>query len=233
MSLDPGRAAPSGGGTTVTPLTSTPYFIFGETAEIQPPQPTASQTMPVSMALPPPFVTSATRANLGLPDTLVFTIPRSGEAQEFTNTGIPIVPDELFLNPGIQSEEAPRIDEAVNVPYGNVTPTGQASLPPGAQKAISEICDQYLRQSSGKYWGVAAIPKGIAAMPPIAAILQQYLAMGIAAMLLQHCNCGCVAAVLLQYLVAAILLQWGHCCNTLCTLQQSAMPQRIAATLWQ
>ena len=68
----------------------------------------------------------------------------------------------------------------------------------------------------GKYWGVAAIPKGIAAMPPIAAILQQYLAMGIAAMLLQHCNCGCVAAVLLQYLVATILLQYcsnafGHC----------------------
>ena len=77
------------------------------------------------------------------------------------------------------------------------------------------------------------MPKGIAAMPPVAAILQQYLAMGIAAMLLQHCNCGCIAAVLLQYLVAAILLQWGHCCNTLCALQQSAMPQRIAATLRQ
>ena len=27
-----------------------------------------------------------------------------------------------------------------------MTPTGQAPLPPGAQKAISEICDQYLRQ---------------------------------------------------------------------------------------
>ena len=90
-----------------------------------------------------------------------------------------------------------------------------------------------LSPSSGKYWGVAAIPKGIAAMPPIAAILQQYLAMGIAAMLLQHCNCGCVATVLLQYLVAAILPQWGHCCNTLCALQQFAMPQRIAATLRQ
>ena len=89
------------------------------------------------------------------------------------------------------------------------------------------------RSTSGKYWGVAAIPKGIAAMPPIAAILQQYLAMGIAAMLLQHCNCSCIAAVLLQYPVAAILPQWGHCCNTLCALQQSAMPQRIAATLRQ
>ena len=75
--------------------------------------------------------------------------------------------------------------------------------------------------ASGKYWGVAAIPKGIAAMPPIAA------------MLLQRCNCGCVAAVLLQYLVAAILPQWGHCCNTLCALQQSTMPQGIATTLRQ
>ena len=75
--------------------------------------------------------------------------------------------------------------------------------------------------TSGKYWGVAAIPKGIAAMPHIAA------------MLLQHCNCGCVAAVLLQYLVVAILPQWGHCCNTLCALLQSAMPQGIAATLQQ
>ena len=87
--------------------------------------------------------------------------------------------------------------------------------------------------SSGKYWGVAAIPEGIAAMPPIAAILQQYLAMGIAAMLLQHCNCSCIATVLLQYRVAAILPQWGHCCNTHCALQQSTMPQRIAATLRQ
>ena len=85
----------------------------------------------------------------------------------------------------------------------------------------------------GKYWGVAAMPKGIAAMPHIAAILQQHLAMGIAAMLLQHCNCSCIAAVLLQCRVAAILPQWGHCCNTLCALQQSAMPQRIAATLRQ
>ena len=62
----------------------------------------------------------------------------------FTNTGILIIPDEV--GPGIQSEEAPNIDEAVNVPSGNVTPMGQAPLPPGAQKVISEICDQYLRQ---------------------------------------------------------------------------------------
>ena len=131
---------------SATPLTSTPYFIFGETAEIQPPQPTASQTMPIPVTLPSSFVDPAIRANTDDADFNPFTIPRSGEAQEFTNTGIPIVPDELFLNSGIQSEEAPRIDEAVNVPSGNVTPTRQAPLPPGAQKAISEICDQYLRQ---------------------------------------------------------------------------------------
>ena len=129
---------------SVNPPASTPYFVFGETAEIQPDYPTASQTMPVSMALPPPFVTSATRANLGLSDTSFFTIPRFGEAQGFTNTGIPIIPDEI--GPGLQSEEAPQVDESVNVPFGNMTPTGQAPLPPRAQKAISEICDQYLRQ---------------------------------------------------------------------------------------
>ena len=47
---------------------------------------------------------------------------------------------------GGESEEAPNVDEAVNVPFGNVTPIGQALFPPGAQKAVSEICDQYLRQ---------------------------------------------------------------------------------------
>ena len=93
--------------------------------------------------------------------------------------------------------------------------------------------------TSGKYWGVAAIPKGIAAMPPIAAILQQYLAMGIAAMLLQHCNCSCIAAVLLQYLVAAILPQYAvrivairnastHCRN----IAAMTCCCNIAACLW-
>ena len=119
---------------SVSPLTSTPYFIFGETAEIQPPQPTASLTMPTPVTLPPSFVNLAIRANANDADFNLFTIPKSGEAQEYTNTGIPIVPDELFLNPGIQSEEAPHWKEAVNenAPSGNVTPTGQAPLPPGA-----------------------------------------------------------------------------------------------------
>ena len=97
---------------SVSPLTSTPYFIFGETTEIQPPQPTASQTMPVPVTLPPSFVDAAIRANADDADfnSSFFTIPKSGEAQGYTNTGIPIVPDELFLNPGIQSEEAPTLE---------------------------------------------------------------------------------------------------------------------------
>ena len=47
---------------------------------------------------------------------------------------------------GIPAEEVPRIGENTNVPSGNVTLTGQAFLPPEAQKTISEICEQYLRQ---------------------------------------------------------------------------------------
>ena len=109
---------------SVNPPASTPYFVFGETAEIQPDYPTTSQTMPISMALPPTFVDPAIRANTDDANFNPFTIPQFGEAQRFTNTGIPIIPDELFLNPGIQSEEAPTVDEAVNVPSGNVTPTG-------------------------------------------------------------------------------------------------------------
>ena len=133
---------------SVNPPTSTAYFVFGENVKIQPDHPTASQTMPVPVTSSPSFADPAIRANTDDADFNPFTIPKPGGAQEFTNTRIPIVPDELFLNSGIQSEEAPYWKEAVNVnvPSGNVIPTGQASLPPGAEKAISEICDQYLRQ---------------------------------------------------------------------------------------
>ena len=133
---------------SVSPLTSTPYFTFGETAEIQPPQPTASQTMPVPVTSSSSFVDPAIRANTDGADFEPFTLLKPRRAQGSEDTDIPFVPDELFLNPGTQTEEAPRWKETVNVnvPSGNVTPTGQAPLPPGAQKAISEICDQYLRQ---------------------------------------------------------------------------------------
>ena len=52
------------------------------------------------------------------------------------------------------------------------------------------------QNTSGKYWVVEAIPKGVAKMPPIAIILQQYFTMGIATMLVHHCNCSCIAVVL-------------------------------------
>ena len=128
------------------PPVSTIDFVFGETAEIQPDYPTASQTELVSMTSPPSFIDPATRATTGYADfnPSFFTIPEFGEAQGSTLTGIPIGPDVTGRR--VQSEEAPHGDENVNVPSGNVTPTGQAPLPPGAQKAISDICDQYLRQ---------------------------------------------------------------------------------------
>ena len=109
---------------TVTPPVSAPSFVFGETAEIQPAQPTVSQTAPVSTTFSPSFINPTTRVKTEYSDfsPSFFTAPKIEEAQEFTNTGIPIVPS------------------------GNVTPTGQASLPPGAQKTITEICDQHLRQ---------------------------------------------------------------------------------------
>ena len=73
--------------------------------------------MRVPVTLPPSFVDPAIRANAGDADfnSSFFTIPKSGEAQGYANTGIPIVPDELFLNPGIQSEEAPHWKEVVVV----------------------------------------------------------------------------------------------------------------------
>ena len=53
---------------SVTPPVSTINFIFGETSEIQPAQPTASQTMPVPVTFPPSFVDSAIRANADYAD---------------------------------------------------------------------------------------------------------------------------------------------------------------------
>ena len=137
---------------SITPPASIAYFLFGETAEIQPDYRTASQTMPVSMTFPPSFTNPVARANAEYSDfnPSFFRIPTFGEAQGLTDTGIPIISDETgprvpHDQMGGQSGEVPHSDENANVPSSNVTPTGQASLPPGAQKAKSEICDQYLR----------------------------------------------------------------------------------------
>ena len=111
---------------SITTLASTPYYVFGETSGVRLVQPTASQTMPVPVTFPPSFVDPAIRANTDNADfnPSFFTIPNSGEAQGPTVAGIPIIADELFLNSGIQSEEAPNVDEAINVLSSNVTPTG-------------------------------------------------------------------------------------------------------------
>ena len=105
--------------TSITPPTSTPSFVFGETDEIQPAQPTMSQTVPVLTMFPPSFIDPATRLKMEYSDfsPSFFTAPKVEEAQEFTNTGIPIVLSD------------------------SETPTGSPSLPPGAQEAISEIWD--------------------------------------------------------------------------------------------
>ena len=105
-------------------------------------------------------------------------------------------------------------------------------------------------QSAGKCGDVEAISRGIDAIPPIAAILQQHLVVLQQWALPQYCCklqlqicCGNIAAtrccrniasnaaiaatrqVLLQQRVAAILPQCGHCCNTSSALHQSAMPE--------
>ena len=96
---------------SITPPTSAPYYVFGETSGVRLVQPTASQTMPLPVTFPPSFVDLAIRPNTYNADfnPSFFTIPKSGEAQGSTITGIPIIPDEIY--PGIQSEEAPHIDE--------------------------------------------------------------------------------------------------------------------------
>ena len=77
---------------SASPLTSTPYFTFGETAEIQPPQPTASQTMPVSVTFPHSFVDPPIRANADDADFNLFTIPNLAKLK---NT--PIQGYQLYL----------------------------------------------------------------------------------------------------------------------------------------
>ena len=120
---------------SVTPLTTTPSFVFGETAEIQPAQPTVSQTVPVPTTVPPLFIDPAVR---------VKTEDSDFSPSYFTAPKFVATPGSRFA--GIPAEEVPCIDENANVPSGNVTSSGQAFLPPEAQKTISEICEQYLRQ---------------------------------------------------------------------------------------
>lgn len=86
--------------------------------------------------------------------------------------------------------------------------------------------------SSGKYWGDAAIPKGIVAMPLICYNVVATLQLRV------HCHSIVAMTPLLQYYhnvaIATIRLDiaaMGHCYNPLCALHQAKMPQCITTTL--
>ena len=98
---------------SVTPLTTTPSFVFGETAEIQPAQPTVSQTVPVPTTVPPLFIDPAVR---------VKTEDSDFSSSYFTPPKFVATPGSRFA--GIPAEEVPCINENANVPYGNVTSSG-------------------------------------------------------------------------------------------------------------
>ena len=119
---------------SVTPLTTTPNFVFGKTAEIQLAQPTVSQTVPVPTTVPSLFIDAAVR---------VKTEDSDSSPSYFTAPKFVATPGSRFA--GIPAKEVPRIGENANVPSSNVTSTGQAFLPLEAQKTVSEICEQYLR----------------------------------------------------------------------------------------
>ena len=123
---------------SVTPSTPTPRFVFGETSEIQPDDPTASQTTPVWANNLPPFL-KPPKVSGGFPEYVPLTSWPSSERE--TGPSQPITP-----NFTISRDSAAQGSANAEVSSGNVTPTSQASLPPGAQKTISEICEQYLRQ---------------------------------------------------------------------------------------
>ena len=123
---------------SATPSTSTPRFVFGETSEIQPGYPMTSQTTVEWTNNLPPFL-KPPKVSGGFPEFVPITSWPSFE--HGIGLSQPATPISSVLR-----DSAAQGSANAEVSSGNVTPTGQASLPPGAQKAISEICDQYLRQ---------------------------------------------------------------------------------------
>ena len=123
---------------SATPSTSTPRFVFGETSEIQPSYHTTSQTTVEWTNNLPPFLKSP-KVSGGFPKFVPMTSWPSFE--HGIRLSQPTTPISSVLR-----DSAAQGSANAEVSSGNMTPTGQASLPPGAQKAISEICDQYLRQ---------------------------------------------------------------------------------------
>ena len=123
---------------SVTPLTTTPSFAFGETSEILPGYPTTSQTAVEWTNNLPPFLKSP-KVSGGFPEFVPMTSWPSFE--HGIGLSQPVTPISSILR-----DSAAQGSANAEVSSSNVTPIGQASLTPGAQKAISEICDQFLRQ---------------------------------------------------------------------------------------
>ena len=123
---------------SVTPLTTTPSFVFGETSEIRPGYPTTSQTTVEWTNNLPPFL-KPPKVSGGFPEFVPMTSwPSFEHGIGLSQPAIPIS--------SVLGDSAAQGSVNAEVLSGNVTSTGQASLPPEAQKTISEICEQYLRQ---------------------------------------------------------------------------------------
>ena len=123
---------------SATPSTSTPRFVFGETSEIQPGYPTTSQTAVEWTNNLPPFL-KPPKVSGGFPEFAPMTSwPSFGHGIGLSQPATPIF--------SVLGDSAAQGSVNAEVLSGNVTSTGQAFLPPEAQKTISEICEQYLRQ---------------------------------------------------------------------------------------
>ena len=117
----------------ITPSTPTPIFVFGETSEIQPDDSTASHTTSTWANNLPPFLKQP-KISGGFPEYVPLASWPSYERE--TGPFQPITPNFTILR-----DSAAQGSANAEASSGNVTPTGQASFPPGAQKTISEICE--------------------------------------------------------------------------------------------
>ena len=123
---------------SATPSTSTPRFVFGETSEIQPGYSITLQTTVDWTNNLPPFL-KPPKVSGGFPEFVPITSwPSFGQGIGLSQRATPI--------PSVLRDSAAQGSANAHVSSGNMTPTRQASLPPGAQKAISEIFDQCLMQ---------------------------------------------------------------------------------------
>ena len=114
-----------------------PRFVFGETSESQTGYPTTSQTTVEWTNNLPPFL-KPPKVSGGFPEFVpIISWPSFEHGIGLSQPATPIS--------SVLRDSAAQGSANAEVSSGNMTPTGQALLPPGAQKAISETCDQYLR----------------------------------------------------------------------------------------